>query len=83
VSTETQASIVVAPARYVMLPLANVITGYTVKAGTFSFLEEFPDYRYRDELSEVKIICLQTTRTTRYFCGRIKPPKTPICSRRS
>lgn len=25
-----------------------------IEAGTFSFLEEFPHYRYRDELDEVK-----------------------------
>jgi len=31
VSTESQ-SVVLAPARYVLLPLANLITGYTVKA---------------------------------------------------
>lgn len=31
-STETQMPVVVAPARYVLLPLANTVTGYTVKA---------------------------------------------------
>lgn len=31
----------------------EVIKG-KIKAGTFSFLEEFPDYRYQDELDEVK-----------------------------
>jgi hypothetical protein len=30
-SPETQ-SVILAPARYVLLPLANLITGYTVKA---------------------------------------------------
>ena len=31
-STETQIPIAVTPARYVLLPLANTVTGYTVKA---------------------------------------------------
>jgi hypothetical protein len=31
-SAETERPVVMAPARYVLLPLANMVTGYTVKA---------------------------------------------------